>query len=185
MSAFVCMSLMCLGGRRLFATDHLYPSPPGASHHLHHTSHSIRLKVGHAHTNTHEWLPTPQLLRLITSPFWPPAECHPTPAHPAPPACPILPQFASPLLPCSRALLPLSFPGSGLAVCDEWDNITLVLCWPGLTAPTHLPHLSVCLSVCPSPSPCLRWLKTFATAQSKSGFICFGHSPRWGYSTYL
>lgn len=155
-NSFCCyecaVSLMYLGGRRLFATDHLYPSSPGACHHLQPTSHSIRLKVECTppptctHTNAVYNFCTWSL--FLSSP---PAERGQTPVHPGLPACPVLPHFVSPLLPCSCTLLPLSFPGSRMAVCDEWDNITLVLCWPGLTAAAHL--APICLSeppVCPS-----------------------------------
>lgn len=154
-NSFCCyecaVSLMYLGGRRLFATDHLYPSSPGASHHLQHTSHSIRLKVECTHRPPHTHKRRLQLLHLITFPFLASRRTPPDPRPPRPPACPVLPHFVSPLLPCSCTLLPLSFPGSRMAVCDEWDNITLVLCWPGLTAAAHLPP--ICLSeppVCPS-----------------------------------
>lgn len=105
------------------------------------------------HTHTHNYLTTTSVLDhfsvlgLLQNASWPPPTLNPQPAQ-------FLPHFASPLRPCSCTLLPLSFPGSSLAMCDEWDNITLVLCWPGLTAPTQPPpphpHLSVCLSVSPS-----------------------------------
>lgn len=95
---------------------------------------------------------TSQLLLLIT---WSPSPG--LPLH-ATPWTAILPHLCSP---CSRTLLPLSFPGSSLAECDEWDDISLVLCWPGLAAPAHLPS-SVSLSkcVCLSKSLYPGWLKT-------------------------
>lgn len=87
MSVRLCASLMSMGGRRLFATDHLYPSPPGASHHFHHTSHSIRVKV--AHTRTTSALP---LLRLLLNATRPPPNLHPQPAQ----FSPTLPHLCSP-----------------------------------------------------------------------------------------
>lgn len=137
----MCVSLMRLVGRRLFATDHLYPYPRGASHHLHHTSHSIKAQ-GQVCTQKHKWLLPLNFCSWSPSPG--------LPLH-ATPWTAILPHLCSP---CSRTLLPLSFPGSSLAECDEWDDISLVLCWPGLAAPAHLPS-SVSLSVCLSASVCL------------------------------
>lgn len=93
------MAVICLVGGRLF--DHLYPSPPWAFHHLQLTNYSIRLKVGNTHAVGQAYnFCTPSLLFAR----------RPTLPAPTPPqAVSFLPHFASPLLPCSCALLPLSF----------------------------------------------------------------------------
>lgn len=158
---------MCLVGRRLFATDHLYPSPLGASHHLHHTSHSIRLKVGRARTNYYH--PTTSALdhfSFLTSRWTPPNPRPPrTPGLPnSPPLCltsaPLLLHSPSPVLPRIQ-------PGSVWWMGQHYS--CPLLAWFKCSSASP-PHLSVCqsvLSVCLSLSPCLGWLETYATAQSK------------------
>lgn len=97
----------------------------------------------HTHTTRiNDYHPTTSALDHLITPSLPPAAHYPTPTQPAPPHC----LTSAPLLLHSPSM---SFPGSSLAECDEWDNITLVLCWPGLAAPAHLPP-SVCQLVYPS-----------------------------------
>lgn len=93
------MTVICLVGGRLF--DHLYPSAPWAFHQPHLTNYSIRLKVGNTHA-------VAQAYNFCTQSLFSLRAVRPCPPR-TPPQASFLPQFASPLLPCSYALLPLSF----------------------------------------------------------------------------
>lgn len=129
------LPLKCLGDQRLFATDHLYPSPFRP---LITSSHSIKLKVVAPTCFTTSALDQPAL--CCTS-------CRlPRPSPTLPDAPPPRLTSAPELLLSPFPVLPRIHPGG-----DEWDDITLVLCWPGLAAPAHLPLLSVCLSAVQRP----------------------------------
>lgn len=81
------------------------------------------------------------------------------PDHPFHPSCCTAPAHpASPLFLCSCTLLPLSFPWSSMAGCDEWDVITLVCRWPDFC--------------CPSTSLCLFGLKIH-TVHNRNSFFFF------------
>lgn len=138
------VSLMYLGGRRLFATDHLYPSSPGASHHLQHTSHSIRLKVECTDTTHHTHKRCLQLLHLITFPF---LASRRTPPDPRPPQSPSLPSSlplcftSAPLLLHSPSpVLPRIQDGSVWWMGQHYS--CPLLAWFNCCSPSP-PHLSV------------------------------------------